>query len=347
MTSANFRKAYYSSLGVQVVEVKPSLETALQGDILNIERLNKLCLWVRIPHSYRALVWKVLLGTVSLTKEVWGFADAQRAEQYGDLRRCVQCMDGGSRADEELTPSTMVRMLLIQLDTDDQVPHHLSGSLDRSKSSHLLALANTILEICEENEEEAYWLFEYFVRKYRVPLVVHDRTSADSGVREKPDGHDISTSPDSDADPPPSPIAKLEEDRISMEIGALSTLLKTHNEELLTHILSLGRPLSTYCYAWFRTYFASVVPPHCLEGVWDILIGGAPGILPYLGLSVFLASKRKILAVRTSAQLVELLSQVENIVDMDAVANTAIDMWERPVLEGMSKELRKALGYNF
>jgi len=28
----------------------------------DLEKLSKLCLWVRIPHSYRSTVWKVLLG---------------------------------------------------------------------------------------------------------------------------------------------------------------------------------------------------------------------------------------------------------------------------------------------
>ena len=34
MTSSNFRKAYYGSLGVQVVEIKPSVESALSDDEL-------------------------------------------------------------------------------------------------------------------------------------------------------------------------------------------------------------------------------------------------------------------------------------------------------------------------
>eukprot|EP00842_Homolaphlyctis_polyrhiza_P006451 jgi/Hompol1/6807/HPOL_002293-RA len=55
---SNFRKAYYSSLGVRTVEVKPSVENALQGEVLSTERLNKLCLWIRIPHFYRPIVWK-------------------------------------------------------------------------------------------------------------------------------------------------------------------------------------------------------------------------------------------------------------------------------------------------
>ncbi|KAJ3169865.1 TBC1 domain member 7 [Geranomyces variabilis] len=345
MASANFRKAYYSSLGVQVVEVKPSLETALQGDILDIERLNKLCLWVRIPHSYRPLVWKVLLGTNSLAKEVWPFVDQQREAQFEDLKRCVQVLlqrraDGGKpnppfSSSDDLTADMMVYMLLVQLDTG-RSPRRLASTLSSSSLpqsfSHLRALANTMLEVCDTSESDAYWLFESFVRRYNVSF---------------------SDAPPATLPQPQKQRQKLsqqhavEAERIATEIGAMQNLLRTHNAPLLAHMLSFGQGLEVYCYSWFRTYFASAVPPHCLEGIWDIFIGGAPGILSYLGLSLLLACKRKIEAVRSSRDLVKLFDQVERWVDMDAVANTAIDLWERPVLEGMTKDLRKALGYNF
>ncbi|KAI8588125.1 hypothetical protein BDZ88DRAFT_422587 [Geranomyces variabilis] len=345
MASANFRKAYYSSLGVQVVEVKPSLETALQGDILDIERLNKLCLWVRIPHSYRPLVWKVLLGTNSLAKEVWPFVDQQREAQFEDLKRCVQVLlqrraDGGKpnppcSSSDDLTADMMVYMLLVQLDTG-RSPRRLASTLSSSSLphtfSHLRALANTMLEVCDTSESDAYWLFESFVRRYNVSF-----SDAPPATLPQPQKQQQKLSQQH----------AVEADRIATEIGAMQNLLRTHNAPLLAHMLSFGQALEVYCYSWFRTYFASVVPPHCLEGIWDIFIGGAPGILSYLGLSLLLACKRKIEAVRSSRDLVKLFDQVERWVDMDAVANTAIDLWERPVLEGMTKDLRKALGYNF
>lgn len=215
--SANFRKAYYSSLGVQVVEVKPSLETALQGDVLgalptscsadcipsdqfslplrhkDVEHLNKLCLWVRIPHAYRPLVWKVLLGTLPLQKEVWPFVEEQRAEEYRDLKRCVKFLDGTQRyatrrssritdlwiligpsksEGDSLTAQKMVHMLLVRV--DKRAPHYLAEAhspAHLAKLYHLQTLANTMLEICDSNEIDAYWLFESFVHRYRVPVI--------------------------------------------------------------------------------------------------------------------------------------------------------------------------------
>ncbi|KAJ3023280.1 TBC1 domain member 7 [Thoreauomyces humboldtii] len=212
----NFRKAYYSSLGVQVVEVKPSLETALQGDILDVERLNKLCLWVRIPHSYRPIVWKVLLGTISLAKEVWPFVDQQREEQYTDLKRCVSFL-GPYREDDDLTADCMVSMLLVKMDA--RLPHSLPQAYLRSSLPdlvHLRALAVTMLEVCDTSEADAYWLFESFVRRYHVSL--------------------------------PGGGYPQEEERIKAEIRALENLLKAQNGPLLEHIRSFGKGLEVYCH---------------------------------------------------------------------------------------------------
>ncbi len=60
----NFRRTYYSQLGVSSVETRPSLESALQGEVLDIVRLERLCFWVRIPHALRPIVWKV--GCIAL-----------------------------------------------------------------------------------------------------------------------------------------------------------------------------------------------------------------------------------------------------------------------------------------
>ncbi|TPX57940.1 hypothetical protein SpCBS45565_g06594 [Spizellomyces sp. 'palustris'] len=319
--SANFRKAYYSSLGVQVVEVKPSLESALQGDILDVERLNKLCLWVRIPHAYRPLVWKVILGTLPLSKDVWPFVEEQRAEQYRDLKECVKYLGG---RDKELTPNVMVGMLLVQSDT--RPPHKLAEGFSASSFgnlSHLHGIANTMLEICDGNEPDAFWLFDGFVRRFHISVLEESN--------EK-DGR--------------------EEERIRTEICVLANLLKTQNERLLDHILSFGSGLDHYCHRQVVSNVLYKCAPARLSrgvtsGIWDILLGGAPAILPYLGLSLLLACKRKIETTRTSTELMKLLQQLDRYVDMDAVASTAIDLWERPILEGMSKETRKALGYNF
>ncbi|KAJ3186594.1 hypothetical protein HDU85_007414 [Gaertneriomyces sp. JEL0708] len=316
--SRNFRKQYYSSLGVQVVEVKPSLETAFQGDTLDVERLNKLCLWVRIPHSYRSLVWKVVLGALPLHKDVWPFIEEQRQEQYRDLKHAVKYLDPSQRNRDALTPEAMVRMLLIQLSDYSRREQTRRIAPTRTnvpdEMSPLLHLANTFHEICDVNEMDAYWLFAFFVRNFRV----------DTGICQK------------DADD--------EKSRIHADIAALRTLLKTHNSGLLSHMDVLNLDWEQCFFSWFQAYFSNVLPSYCLEGLWDIILGGAPAILPYIALSLLIACRRKLEGAKSAQDFIKLCRQIDKFVDLDAVASTAIDLWEKPLLESMSRDTRKALG---
>ena len=84
-----------------VLEAKPTLETALGDSILDIDKLNKICLWVRIPHVYRPIVWKILLGIVPLIKDAWGFVEDQRQEQFKFLREAVETLLVVQRSDRE------------------------------------------------------------------------------------------------------------------------------------------------------------------------------------------------------------------------------------------------------
>ncbi|KAI9106094.1 hypothetical protein DFS34DRAFT_644895 [Phlyctochytrium arcticum] len=305
--TANFRKAYYSSLGVQVVEVTPTLENALQGDLL--ERLNKLFLWVRIPHAYRSLTWKITLGVLPLIKDVWSFVDEQLAMQYADLYECVKLLNAAEKDVSDDHARAMVCMFVIHHGDDN--PRMTDRKFRNApKLRHLESIANAIYEICDGNPVDSMWIFAAFVTRFQMSLDVKG--------------------------------SKEEEERIRNDIDALQDLLKIHCNSLLQHITSLGGSLSELCHEWFRTFFSAVVPPDCLEGVWDILLGGGVAINAYVGLSLLLASRRKIEATRKLSDL-----KIDRYVDMDAVTNTSIDMWERPILEGMSKDTRKALGYNF
>ncbi|KAH9267189.1 hypothetical protein BASA83_010103 [Batrachochytrium salamandrivorans] len=135
--TTNFRKAYYSSLGVKTVEVKPSVENVLQGKFLSIDRLNKLCLWIRIPHFYRPVVWKLLLGmqlpftTTHMgyfcSQEAWSFIAQQRQEHFEDLKEAVFLLTGKSidGMDDDLTPLLLAQMVLLELTHD--TPHSYTG----------------------------------------------------------------------------------------------------------------------------------------------------------------------------------------------------------------------------
>lgn len=110
------REKYYSTLGVMAIDVKPSIETALQGELLLKDQLVKLCIWVRAPHSYRPLLWKLVLGVLPLYKPSWLLASKIKKEQYDILKQAaVAIWYDRHDVNEDLTSELMVQMLYIEL----------------------------------------------------------------------------------------------------------------------------------------------------------------------------------------------------------------------------------------
>ena len=64
---------------------------------------------------------------------------------------------------------------------------------------------------------------------------------------------------------------------------------------------------------WFNQCFASTLPDHCLEGVWDRLVGGCVMILVFVAVAILLTFKRRLLGARTSTLIAEALTQVRTV----------------------------------
>ncbi|KAJ3412304.1 TBC1 domain member 7 [Chytridiales sp. JEL 0842] len=308
--AANFRKAYYSSLGVQFVEAKRTVESALQGDLLDLERLNKLCLWVRIPHLYRPQVWKVLLGVLPLTKQAWPFVEDQQRQQFEDLKNASYYVFGYGRVqigESEVTADDMVRMLLIEMNSAN--PHNLKmvGLWSVTDIDNLYPIATSILDICDSRESDSFWIFKMFIQKFNAMYNLVPAFNTQESKSRNRHGED------------------------------LLKILAVHDNSLVEYISNMGIDLGHATTSWFRSAFSEILPSHCLEGVWDILIGGAPDILLYVAASLLLASKRKIETMKSVHEFEHFLPQIGEFVNADAVASTAINLWEKPVLQAMSE----------
>ncbi|KAI9356219.1 hypothetical protein DFJ73DRAFT_237247 [Zopfochytrium polystomum] len=302
----NFRKAYYSSLGVQIVEAKPTVENALLGDNLDVGKLNKVCLWVRIPHVYRSAVWKVILGVLPTTTNVWKYAIQQREEQFHSLKEAAQLIfetsiNGNGK---EFTPERMVQMLLLEADVPR--PHRI-GEMKRIllHSSHLLSIADCLLDVCDNMEIDAFWIFAKLIQNRKVVMA-------------------------------PPTMTPLQKEALNQQHAQLFVMLKTECPTVLAAIESTNANLVQLTTPWFLSLFACVLPSHCLEGIWDVYLGGAPDVLPYVALSLLLAVRWKLESARS-------IDEIADYVNVDAVAATAIEIWEKPVLEAMPDAARRSL----
>ncbi|KAJ3065442.1 TBC1 domain member 7 [Podochytrium sp. JEL0797] len=222
---ADFRRKYYSTLGVQTVDAKSSLDLCFSVDPIDFVRLQGICRSVKIPRMYRPLVWKTLLGVAPHRKELWGFMDAQRKDEFEDVRGAAAVLFSGNVRDsmDTFTADDMVKMAMI---------HDSKGTFRARKSRHFTQCTH------------------------------------------------------------------------------LGNLLKTHSPTLLAHLDSIRVDLSVFAQYWFSSFFSLVLPAHGLEGIWDAVISGAWEILDYLGLSLLLASRRKMEGFKSAPDLIMFLLEV-------------------------------------
>ncbi|KAI8848533.1 hypothetical protein BC829DRAFT_417503 [Chytridium lagenaria] len=270
----------------KAVEAKPSVENALQGDILDFEKLKKLCLWVRIPHFYRPLVWKILLKVIPRTKEVWPFHEAQRREQYEELRRSTTKYNG------EMTPRDMVNMTLIE----EGLTWRQRRNMSVEDLEDLEIVAESILEICDEDDMDAFWLFRNFASHFAF------KPSTEVASQKHNNGQ------------------------------ALIKLLEKHEPVILKHFLTIGVDVESAFSRWFNIHFAGMLPPHSLEGIWDIHIAGATEII------------RSSKLYSCSEEMDNGAAVIGQPLHLPRKASTAIDLWEKPILESMTESSRRTLG---
>ncbi|KAJ3406378.1 TBC1 domain member 7 [Chytriomyces hyalinus] len=327
MNSKDFRKTYYSSLGVKTVEAKSLLDDVLSGTSVDIGVLTHICQSVKIPRIYRPLVWKCLLGVVPLHTELWEFVDTQNKEKFQDLRRAAHVLFPGkgkrqvcrtpTPKSDSLISSTRSRDVGEYLDADEMIRmlmlqerlalgpirfqkvkfllvqtsrHSTQRKEQYDRPQYLYAIADCILEICDGHEADAFWIFKMFIAKL--------------DVTQDPSGYALKKS------------------------GVLLDLLRTHNQPLADHLNSIG--VRKDCLTgWYLSYYANVMPAHCIEGIWDATISGDGELLDYLGLSILVACKRRIESCRSEQDFLRLLPQIQDSVNVDAVAVTAVSVWEK------------------
>ncbi|KAJ1343692.1 hypothetical protein BSLG_001767 [Batrachochytrium salamandrivorans] len=344
--TTNFRKAYYSSLGVKTVETDST--SSVSGSVFPL-----------LPSSGV----EASIGVTSVHKEAWSFIAQQRQEHFEDLKEAVFLLTGKSidGMDDDLTPLLLAQMVLLELHMTHHTQLHRQMLESIEPPAHLMGLAHAFLEISDASDHDAFWICLHFIKKLRIDIFEVPEVNSESCIPSNTHvssastanyrygagaytAHLQSTAPEKTL---LVPAGQAFTNDIKSDIETLIHLLGLHNAGLLEHIRRLGVSLHEACRGWFQCCFANVISSHAIEGVWDIVIGGAPGILPYLGLCLLLCSGRKIEACRSSQEFILLISQIEKFVDVDSVANMSIDLWEIPVLECMTKETRRLLGYRF
>ncbi|KAJ3322629.1 hypothetical protein HDV06_002843 [Boothiomyces sp. JEL0866] len=299
----DIRKAYYSSLGVKVLESKKSVEQALQDTILVKDKLSFICKWVRIPHVYRNVVWKVLLGinlligdVMPLNKRAWDMSIKERRTQFELLKEAVSILTFNPKLlKTELSGKTMAQMLLIELSSD---PFSTNLALE-NPPQHLISMATAILNIYDDfDEEDSFWILVGFVNSFKISTAV---------------------------DPP---------------VPAMNISLLKDIPDLLSHIISLNVDLDKITKQWFQSMFSTIISYQSIESLWDIIIGGGKSIIFHTAAAIFKTSSKRLIQTRTPEEFYEECNKLEKRIDSNQVVQMAIEKWESPELENLPRDQR-------
>ena len=94
---------------------------------------------------------------------------------------------------------------------------------------------------------------------------------------------------------------------------------------------TLGVKLEDLLLGNLMSYFSDVFPDSCLERIWDIILGGSRDILSYTCCALLIALRKRFEEASSAEELVREARNgtLAKGIDMDAVVQTGIGIWER------------------
>eukprot|EP00054_Salpingoeca_dolichothecata_P024251 m.164726 g.164726 ORF g.164726 m.164726 type:complete len:242 (-) comp24954_c0_seq5:47-772(-) len=183
---SNFRKSYYSKIGFHGVEIKKTIETLLEGDLVDVEILARCCLEFELPETSRLEVWKYLLGVYPPIKEAAPTVQEQLHQQYQDLLQSSLLLRSELRPPESLqvapNEEDSEARLCMFWDKIPSVPKELFSramaamyslnescyaALEEDQLVALQSVAELWMRFCPQDRETSFWMFSAFVQASR------------------------------------------------------------------------------------------------------------------------------------------------------------------------------------
>ncbi|XP_030761527.1 TBC1 domain family member 7 [Sitophilus oryzae] len=147
----NFRSVYYEKVGFKSVEEKKSIEMLLKEKPIDQVKLKQFCLRFTVPHIYRALVWKLLLGIIPMHIKCHKFVMEQRKQEYDDLYHTLHVIKNFN----EKTPKQQIFLYMWLIQT-----RKLTFNINLEQNSDaesFTAIIEYLLYVIED-DVDLYWI---------------------------------------------------------------------------------------------------------------------------------------------------------------------------------------------
>ena len=148
----NFRKTYYKTLGVPVVQevdVQTSFCTLLSENVIDINQLIRVTLKYGCPAMYRKVVWEIVLGVLPNQKEAWSFVQEQRIATYQDIKSTSIVLAQPTTE----TQDAIVRLYLVYHDAILGLPPYQD-----THNVHELVQLTQLIQLVGDEEWEQFWV---------------------------------------------------------------------------------------------------------------------------------------------------------------------------------------------
>lgn len=153
----NFRSIYYEKVGFKSVEEKKSLEMLLKEKPLDRGKLKQFCLRFTVPHAYRSVLWKLLLGVIPTQVDCQGFVMDQRKQEYNDLYHTLIV----TKIIDEKTPKTQIFLSMWLIQTGNFTFDFNLTQEKNFNASSFTAIVKCLLHFFDD-DTDIFWIARKF-----------------------------------------------------------------------------------------------------------------------------------------------------------------------------------------
>jgi len=142
---------------LKALKKKKSLELLLKEKSLDPAKLKQFCLRFAVPHAYRCLLWKLLLGIIPMQVDCHAFVMSQRKQEYNDLYHTLLV----TRIVEDKTAKCQVFLAMWLMQTGNlSFDLNLLQEKEFSTSS-FVAIVKCLAHFFDD-DIDIYWIAKFF-----------------------------------------------------------------------------------------------------------------------------------------------------------------------------------------
>jgi len=309
MDERNFRRQFYTKVGLHEAEEKRALESLFKEQPLDKNKFSHFSSRSIVPGAYRILVWKLLLGVTPQYAESQDYVHRQQVLIFEDLWQVLKTLNlGNSHSSEGSNGISQDPSLYGTFERNRFVSESQNPDGEHYVLMWLISKTKLLYNPHQQLKTRENRGFINIARKLSAffdnPVDVYHVSTAlwDHLLRHK----------------------KMIEDILQDSIG----MLRKENVMLHYHLFRIGLFSSTILLDECLALFSEIIPNAAFGKIVDKVIAGCFKVLSFVVVTMLDHHSQELSSVRTVEGVRNVLSQTKKE-DGDRIINSAIDQWHK------------------